>query len=43
MLKIVVTLLLCAAGAAQAAEEFQFKVARNKSLRDESVQLTIGD
>ena len=43
MLKILLTLLLCAAGAAQAAVEFQFKVARSKSLRDESGQLTIGD
>ena len=43
MLKILLTLLLCAASAAQAGEAFRFPVVRDKFLRDESGQLTIDD
>ena len=43
MLKILLTLLLCAPGPAQAAEAFQFPVVRDKLLRDESGHLTIDD
>ena len=43
MLKAFLTLLLCAAGSAQAADAFRFLVVRDKFPRDESGQLTITD
>ena len=43
VLNVLLTLLLCAASAAQAGEAFRFPVVRDKFLRDESGQLTIDD